>query len=302
MIQRILLGLAVIFLPLLLLRLIFSETKKAALVFFLSVVVAFAAKYKLGLPLSSQHYYAALVMVSAVTVCCKLSGSSKDAKAKLTKNLTSIKIIKKAKIYIQDILLIFSLTVASIYITITQNRDFYTFYIRPVYNPLFTDILPLFNNIMMMELSLMKDLGVHPCAIAISFVIIFYLLIREMMDGPAAAMLLLAPSLLTIIIHENLYLELSSLTILTISLAFIKYDVVSPYTALSLAMLFFTKANFVIIALALSLIVFVNNIRFRKLKSIILQLVSLLIVARSLHSQGVLSASRLRTEARLDRS
>ena len=157
--------------------------------------------------------------------------------------------IKKYRIEYKDIfyiILIVTLSILSYFIPITQNWDFYTFYAQIIYSSVVHSLAPLFNNIQLMILVTLKEFGILPRFVAIFFLINLLLLLYKYFEKNIIFTLLVITniSIYVSLVNENNYLELSSLTVLTLFLAnYYRYGLYNIYTKLSGLLLFFTKGN-----------------------------------------------------------
>ena len=157
--------------------------------------------------------------------------------------------IKKYRIEFKDIIyiiLIVALSILSYFIPINQNWDFYTFYAQIIYSSIGYTLAPLFNNIQIMMLVTLKEFGILPRFVAIFFLINLLLLLYKFFEKNIIFTLLLITniSIYVSLVNENNYLELSSLTLLTLFLVnYYRYSFNNIYTKLSGLLLFFTKGN-----------------------------------------------------------
>jgi hypothetical protein len=157
--------------------------------------------------------------------------------------------IKRHKIEHKDIIyiiLITTLSILSYFIPINQNWDFYTFYAQIIYSSVVHSLAPLFNNIQLMILVTLREFGILPRFVGIFFLINLLLLLYKYFEKNITFTLLVITniSIYVSLVNESNYLELSSLTVLTLFLVnYYRYGLDSIYTKLSGLLLFFTKGN-----------------------------------------------------------
>jgi hypothetical protein len=159
-------------------------------------------------------------------------------------NKTEINNIRRSDIFY--FLVIITLSILSYFIPINQNWDFYTFYYQILYSPVVQSVAPLFNNIQLVILFCLKDFEVLPRVVAIFFLVNFLLLLYKFFEKNIIFPLIIITNLSIYIslINEGSYLELSSLTILTLFLMnYYRYGLDNIYTKVAGLLLFFTKGN-----------------------------------------------------------
>jgi hypothetical protein len=274
MIVRVLYGSALLFTPLLSLWYLFKDLRRAALMYFIVAILLFSIRYKIGIRIDTGLFFVAFLL-AVVTLALRKAVKYGSKELKLFTIL-----IKNVINYMKQFADVIVIMFASFYIPIIQNWDYYTFYMQAIYNPLFENVLPLFNNIMVILSSVTKNLDVPPRAVAFFFMTTFYFLLREIVGTYASKLLLLLPSIFTIFLHENLYLDLSSLTLLVLALSFLKDDGVnSPYVALSAVLLLFTKANVAVIGFAVIAVMMVYYLLRRSLVQLAVLVLSSLLAA-----------------------
>lgn len=157
--------------------------------------------------------------------------------------------LKKYRIEYKDIFYIIqiaTLSILSYFIPINQNWDFYTFYAQIIYSSVVHSLAPLFNNIELIILVVLKEFGILPRFVALFFLINLLLLLYKYFEKNIIFTLLVITniSIYVSLVNENNYLELSSLTVLTLFLVnYYRYGLNNIYTKLSGLLLFFTKGN-----------------------------------------------------------
>jgi len=246
MIEKILYDLVILSIPVVALSYTFRDLRKALLVYFFFIVTVFALKYKMLEALPSSTIY---IIFSSLTIIYAVHHFLKTCKKYNRENILSM--LKSSWNLIRDLIVILTLCFASLYIPINQNWDFYTFYLQIIYNSSFKSIVPLFSNIMLMHLIIVKDLDVLPRSIAIFYMMMFYLLLVYLLGKYPSLLVIFLPSIFTVFLYENLYLELSSLTLLALVFSFMKENLRSPLLMLASTLLLFTKANFIVLGLSI---------------------------------------------------
>ena len=246
MIEKILYDLVILSTPVAALSYTFRDLRKALLVYFFFIVTVFALKYKMLEALPSSTIY---IIFSSLTIIYAVHHFLKTCKKYNRENILSM--LKSSWNLIRDLIVILALCFASLYIPINQNWDFYTFYLQVIYNSSFKSIVSLFSNVMLMHLIIVKDLDVLPRSIAIFYMVMFYLLLVCLIGKYPSLLVIFLPSIFTVFLHENLYLELSSLTLLALVLSFMKENLRSPLLMLASTLLLFTKANFIVLGLSI---------------------------------------------------
>lgn len=267
MIAEILYGLAILFAPVVALNYIFDDLRKALLVYFFFIVAVFVTQYKLFEALPSSIVYMVFLFLTIVYALFRFV----KARGKYDRGFI-LKMFEPPWNWIGDFLVIFLLSFVSLYIPIIQNWDFYTFYLQALYNPSFKSVQPLFSNIMLMHLAVVKDLGIMPRALSVFYIFIFYLLLVRLIGRYPSLLIIFLPSMLTVILHENLYLELPSLTILAMVYSYAKEDLSSSSLVLASVLLLFTKANFIVLALVILAYLFIYYV-YRRFYRLLLILV-----------------------------
>jgi hypothetical protein len=160
------------------------------------------------------------------------------------RNKTEINNIRHSDVFY--FLVIVTLSILSYFIPINQNWDFYTYYYQILYSSVVQSVAPLFNNIQLIILFSLKNFGVLPRIVAIFFLVNFLLLLYKFFEKNIIFPLLIITniSIYISLVNENNYLELSSLTLLTLFLVnYYRYGLDNIYTKVSGLLLFFTKGN-----------------------------------------------------------
>ncbi|MGC9079837.1 MAG: hypothetical protein ACP5G1_03815, partial [Nanopusillaceae archaeon] len=263
-------GLVIILIPLLLLQLIFIELRKSIIIYYYIILGTFIGRYILQIEIFNYFYIGIITILIALLVI-------KYSKQKISLKNYFIEIYNHEKKYIDINIIMVSIIIISLFIPINQNWDYYAFYIQPIYNNNLNIILPLFNNIFIIFNSVYKMLDVPPRAFAIFFDLIFYLVSRRLFKR-YIILVIFIPSIFILLIYENLYLEISSFTILMISLSYIleqNSERLSKYT--SFIMLFWTKINIVIIGFILIFFELIHIIQKKQWKNLLILLMLLVL-------------------------
>jgi hypothetical protein len=222
-----------IFLPWLSWLLFIRDFEKSLTIYFNTIIILFIIN-------SLIHINAAMIMFLLSTIVFIIS---------VYRHIKNRKCLLKIKVpHVNEmpfILFLVSLIIISWFIPITQNWDFYTYYFQIVINPMYSSTAPLFNNIQLAILWILKDFLIIPRVVSAFFIITFFIIIYKILHNKyLVIILLLLPSFLTVFVHENNYLELSSLVALLLFLNnYYKYGINNIYTLLSIPLLFFTKGN-----------------------------------------------------------
>ncbi|MEM1645990.1 MAG: hypothetical protein QXL96_09030 [Ignisphaera sp.] len=225
-------GFIILAIPLLLLLFLVDSSVKALILYFYVLTISYTLSGLSGIPM--VHLYTILIFFFISLTIIKLFVLYKDLN----------KIRTKPSIKIHDMLVLYILYSIYSQIPINQNWDFYTFYYQAAFAQAFWNIRLLFNNVLMPPVILLYELSLSPRGAALLYMTLFYFLLRRILPFHSALALLLNPSVLSILIHENLYLELSSFVILILYINCLKdYGSNNPLTFLAVPLLFFTKGN-----------------------------------------------------------
>ena len=213
----------------------YIRSVEKSLTIYLSIILVSFVIYSL-----LQNNWLSILIYIGLFIAIIIIYKLKDSRRNMIK-ITYIKITDVVYISI-----VISLCVVSYFIPINQNWDFYTFYYQIIYSTVAQSIAPLFNNVQLMILILLKDFEILPRIVAIFFLINFLLLLNSLFNKNLTFSLLIITNLSIYIslINEDSYLELSSLTVLTLFLVnYYRHGLNNIYTKLSGILLFFTKGN-----------------------------------------------------------